>query len=86
MASMLIGFGMPVAVGMTVGVEFGESDVDVDVVFGVNVDRIGVSVTDCGVVIPQDESATEKAITAKNIFCIALFLLSQFYQFHLNFK
>ena len=84
---MLIGFGMFVAVGTTIAVEFGESGVEVEVVVGVNVDKMDVSVTGCGVVIPQDESRTDKAATtAKIIFCIVLYLLSQFYQFRLNFK
>ena len=84
---MLIGFGMFVAVGMIVGVEFGGSGEEVETAVDVNVDRKGISVTGCGVVIPQDESRIDKAATtAKIIFCIVLYLLSQFYQFHLNFK
>ena len=77
---------MFVAVGMTVGVEFGESGVEVEAVVGVNVDKMDVSAIGCGVVIPQDESTTEKATTTNNIFCIVLYLLSKFYQLHLNFK
>jgi hypothetical protein len=86
MASILMGFGMLVTVGMIVGVEFGESGVEIVVAVGVNVDRMGVSVTGCGVATPHEDSRIDKATTAKNFFCIDLFLLGKFYQFCLNLK